>query len=158
MDEKYEDLFFKEELIKNIEKLPQNIELSLEKVKNVNKFWNDKNKLSSLINACINLEKTMDNINEKIIKEKTNINVKIKLSLEEIQKISIMEQIKSFGNIFGDSYNYIFKKCPDNTKEDRTLIITGDNENIMAKTTLFRNLNLGGTTCLCKLEIGKKYK
>ena len=47
VDEKYEALFFKEGLIKKSEKLPQKIKLSLETGKNLNKIWNDNDKLSS---------------------------------------------------------------------------------------------------------------
>ena len=80
VDEKYDYLFFKEELIKKYKKLPKKIELSLENGKNVNKFWNEHNKLSSLINDCINIEKNIEHINEineKILKGKANINLKI---------------------------------------------------------------------------------
>ena len=160
VDEKYEDLSFEEGLIKKSEKLPQKIKLSLEKWNNLNKFWNDNDKLISLINECINIEKNIaliNEINEKILKGKANINLKIKFSPEEIQKHSILQQIKSFGTIFNDSYKYIFKKCPDNIK-DRTFIIEGDNENIMTRITPFSNWNWRGTTCLYQLERGKEYK
>ena len=129
VDDKYEDLFFKEDLITNIEKLPSNIKLSLENGKNINKFWNDKNKLSSLINDCIKIEKNIENINElneKILKIKENINLKILFNPEEIQNHYIVEQIKAFGNILEDSNFYIFKKCPDNIQEDKTFIIKGN--------------------------------
>ena len=161
VDEKYDDLFFKEEIIKKYEKLPKKISVLSENGKNINKFWNNHNKLSSLINDCINIEKNIDHINEineKILKGKANINLKIKFSPEEIQKHSILEQIKSFGNIFDFSYKYIFKKCPDNTKEDITFIITGDNQNIMTRSTPFNRWNWRGTTCLYELERGKEYK
>ena len=132
VDEKYEALFFKEGLIKKSEKLPQKIKLSLETGKNLNKIWNDNDKLSSLINDCINIEKNIADINEinkMILKGKENKNLKIKFSPEEIQKHSILQQIKSFGTIFDNSYKYIFKKCPENIKEDKTFTVTGENEN-----------------------------
>ena len=67
VDEKYDDLFFKEELIKTSEKLPQKIKIFSEKGKSLNKFWNEYNKLSSLINDCIILEKNIEQIKEKQI-------------------------------------------------------------------------------------------
>ena len=160
VDDKYEDLFFKEDLITNIEKLPSNIKLSLENGKNINKFWNDKNKLSSLINDCIKIEKNIENINElneKILKIKENINLEIIFNPEEIQNHYIVEQIKSFGNILEDSNFYIFKKCQDNIQEDKTFIIEGNKENIMTRITPFSNWNWRGTTTLYELEKGKEY-
>ena len=73
IDEKYDDLFFKEELIKTSEKLPKKIVLFKEKCENINKFWNEPDKLSSLINDYINIEKNIEQINEineKILKGK----------------------------------------------------------------------------------------
>ena len=119
------------------------------------------NKLCSLINDCINIEKNIEHINEinkKILEGKKYINLKIKFSPEEIQKHSILEQIKSFGIIFNDSYKYIFKKGPDNIKEKRTFIITGENGNIMTRVTPFNNWDWRGTTCLYELKRGKIYK
>ena len=161
VDQKYEDLYFKEGLIKISEKLPKKIQSSLNNGKNINKYWDDNNKLCSLINDCINIEKNIEYINEinkKVLEGKKYINLKIKFSPEEIQKHSILEQIKSFGIIFNDSYKYIFKKCPDNIKEKRTFIITGENGNIMTRVTPFNNWNWRGTTCLYELKRGKIYK
>ena len=162
VDEKYNDLFFKEELIKISEKLPQKIKIFLENGNNLNKYWNEPNKLIQSINNCIKIEKNIEQINEineKILKGKLNINKKIIFSLEEIQNHNILEQIKSFGKILDDSYKYIFKKCPDNIKvEEKTFIISGDNQNIMTRTTPFKNWNWTGTTCLNQLEKGKEYK
>ena len=45
VDEKYNDLFFKEELIKISEKLPQKIKIFLENGNNLNKYWNEFNQL-----------------------------------------------------------------------------------------------------------------
>ena len=59
IDEKFNDLFFKEELIKESEKLPNKIKLALEKGKKTENEWNDDNKLSSLINDCLNIEKIL---------------------------------------------------------------------------------------------------
>ena len=60
IDEYYNNIYFKEDIIKKSEKLPNKIKKSIEKGKIINKEWNENN-LSSLINDCINIE---NNINE----------------------------------------------------------------------------------------------
>jgi len=54
IDEEYNNKYFKEELIKENEKLPNKIKKSIEKGKIIDKEWNENN-LSSLINDCINI-------------------------------------------------------------------------------------------------------
>ena len=49
VDKKFDELFFKEELIKKGEKLPNKIKISLENGKKIIKDW-DENKLNELIN------------------------------------------------------------------------------------------------------------
>ena len=44
----YNNLFFKEELIKESEKLPNNIKISLEKGKIIDSEWNNKKKVKSI--------------------------------------------------------------------------------------------------------------
>ena len=63
VDNKYKDLFGDENIIKESEKLPNKIKLSLEKGKLLDNEWNDNNKLSSNINNCINIEDNIKNIN-----------------------------------------------------------------------------------------------
>ena len=60
VDKQYENLFPKEEIIKEYEKLPNKIKLSLEKSKNINK---NENKLYSFINECIKIENIISDIN-----------------------------------------------------------------------------------------------
>ena len=60
IDQKFDSLFFKEDLIKESNKLPNKIKLSLEKGKNLNNDWNNGNKLNLLINDCINIEKILN--------------------------------------------------------------------------------------------------
>ena len=69
VDNKFEELFFKEELIKESEKLPNKVKEFLEKGKVPDEDWKDKNKLKAIINECINIEnsiKDINNINDKI--------------------------------------------------------------------------------------------
>ena len=49
-------MFFEEKFIKQNEKLPNKIKLSLEKSNIEESDWDDKKKLNALINNCINIE------------------------------------------------------------------------------------------------------
>ena len=70
VDKKFENLYIKEDIIKDIKKLPNKIKISLEKGKLIDKEDNKKdNNLSLLINNCIILEnniKEFNLINENI--------------------------------------------------------------------------------------------
>ena len=61
----YSITFCSDNLIKQREKLPQKIKLSLEKGKSIDNVWNnnDKKKLTSLIQDCINIENNIKDIN-----------------------------------------------------------------------------------------------
>ena len=96
-------MFFEEEFIKQNEKLPNKIKLSLEKSNVEDSDWDDKKKLNVLINNCINIEnniKDINIINEKIqkyklISDKDEINfVTDDNEIENFKKL-----IKSFGKI-----------------------------------------------------------
>ena len=62
IDEYYNNIYFKEDIIKKSEKLPNKIKKSIEKGKIINKEWNENN-LSSLINDCIIIENNIKEIN-----------------------------------------------------------------------------------------------
>ena len=57
----YDQEFFKEEKLKEIEKLPNKIKLSLEKEKIIEKEYND-NKKAFFINNCIKIENNLKEI------------------------------------------------------------------------------------------------
>ena len=86
VDNKFNELFFKEELIKESEKLPNQIKLNLEKGKSIindKNSWEDNNKLNFLINDCINIEKNIkdiNKINENIIKNTSLKNFQIEFN------------------------------------------------------------------------------
>jgi len=160
IDNKYDKTYCNEDIIKESEKLPNKTKILLEKGRTIVKEWNN-NKLNSLINDCINIEnniKEINNINEKIKKCNLNKNIKIKFYPEEEDEINkFLEKIKSFGNIADTSINnyiYKFKKCPNNIKEERKYMITGENENIITKTGT--DCNWAGTICENKLENSKE--
>ena len=56
VDNLYYDYFFKDDLMDKSENLPKKVKLALEKGKSIENEWNDDNKLSSIINDCINIE------------------------------------------------------------------------------------------------------
>ena len=69
VDKEFDNFFFKEELIKESDKLPIKVKSFLEKSKLLIKDnWNDGKKLKSLINDCIIIENNIDYI--RIINEK----------------------------------------------------------------------------------------
>ena len=94
VDKQYEKIFLNEKIIKDSEKLPNKIKVSLEKGKSIEKEWNDENKLNSLINDCINIEnniKDIYTINENIKNFNSNkyINFKFNPEEDELQKYLI---------------------------------------------------------------------
>ena len=62
IDNKFESLFFKGKKIKESEKLANNIKISLERGKIIDNDneWDNDNKLSLLINDCINIENNIE--------------------------------------------------------------------------------------------------
>jgi hypothetical protein len=102
VDTQFDDLFFKEELIKESEKLPKKIKNSLEKGKSIENEWNDDNNLCSLINDCLNVEKDIKQINDlnKIInKSKSNKSVNVTFKCGEKQTNAILDKLNKFGEL-----------------------------------------------------------
>ena len=100
VDNKYE-LYFNEKIMKDCDKLPNKIKISLQKGKEIENKLNN-NKLNLLINNCINIENNIKNIkilNESI--EKIN-NIQIN-SIEFISKEDeinqILNSLKKLGEI-----------------------------------------------------------
>ena len=113
LDKIYENTFFMEELIKNGEKLPNQIKIYKEKGNKLIKESDDNNnKLNDIINDCINIENIIKNIieiNESIDKCKSK---KIDIHFypeEEIQITELLEKIKKFGEINDEELEYKFK-------------------------------------------------
>jgi len=160
IDNQFDKTYYSENIIKESEKLPNKTKILLEKGKTIENEWNN-NKLNLLINDCINIEnniKEINNINEKIKNYNLSQNIQIKFYPEEENEINkFLEKIKSFGNIGGtniDNYIYKFKACPNNIKEERKYMITGENENIITKTGT--DCKWAGTICEYKLENSKE--
>ena len=103
VDLKFNQFFFKEELIKESEKLPKLLNTSIEGVKMNENDWNDENILPKLINDGINIENIIKNIDEIYVKinnftSKKNMSVEFSLNQDEIEK-GLIDNIKSFGRI-----------------------------------------------------------
>ena len=93
LDDIYENKFFKEDLIKKAEKLPNQIKTLLNKIKIVNEDFNNENKLIERINDCITIENKISNIfeiNENIEKLKL-IDTKILFLPEKEENIEFLE-------------------------------------------------------------------
>jgi len=137
INNKYNEFYFKEDIIKESEKLPYKIKESLEKGKLIDKEWiNESSKINSLINDCLNIEnniKAINYINKNIENYNLN-NLKIQFfpdNEEEINKL--IEDIKCFGKISSND-NYKFKKCPIDISEERKYLVSGNCDNILTKT------------------------
>jgi len=103
IDNKYNEIYGNDKIIKDGEKLPNKIKLSLEKGKLIDNDWNDNNKLCSLINDCIIIEnniKNMNIINESIKKCKENNDINIEFNLDNEYIDNFIKEIKSLGNIY----------------------------------------------------------
>ena len=125
IDKQYEDIYFSEKIMKDCEKLPNEIKISLEKGKILEKEYDEyekNNKLNLLINDCINVEKNIKNIN--IIEEKNkkfNLNnYNIDFNIKEDEDKNLFTTIKNFGNVYNKS---IIKLIND------SLILTKEEEN-----------------------------
>ena len=130
VDKQFNDNFISEHIIKENENLPTKIQLSLEKGKNIDKEWNDENKLNSIINDCINIENNIKEITviKNNIKNINDNKIKIKFYPDEENKMEkFLEIIKFFGkvgsniwleesNIFSsaDNYDFIFEEIEKN--------------------------------------------
>ena len=126
VDKKFDEIFSNENISNMNKNLPKRASMSLEKGKNIDKEWDDENKLNYIINDCINIENEINEIN-KINAKIKNIsnynNIKICFfPLDEKNDDNFCESINSFGEI--NIYNYnvsIFKDsniCKDIKKYD----------------------------------------
>ena len=146
IDEQYNKYCGDENIIKESEKLPNKIKISLEKGNLINNEWdndnNDKNnELNSKINDCINIENNIKDIlaiNENIKKIKDNNEVNFIFIPEEKGINQFIEQINQFGDITAHENNYEnnhfkFRESPLDKNNKLKYTITGDNKNILTK-------------------------
>ena len=107
VDKQFDENYFNENIINEAEKLPNKIRLSLEKGKLIDKDWNNEDKLSSILNDCINIEnniKNAGNINNNLKKYNDSPNSKIFFYPNDENEINkILNPIFSFGKIYNNS-------------------------------------------------------
>ena len=149
INNKYNKLYFKEDLIKLSENLPNKVNKLLEQSKCLNKEWKD-DKLISSINNCIQLEKSIKNINvikEKIRKFNTrNISIKFCRNVE----VDLFENdIENF--VKKNKNRYFFRNCPFNIEENKKYEIVGLGQNIVNK--IGKNSWVG---ILCENKLSKR--
>ena len=95
----YNNLYFKEDLIKNGEEISKQINSFLEKGKILNNEWENNNKLISNINDCINIENNIKNIIEinRNIDKCNSQKINIKFKPENQENTELEKNIKIFG-------------------------------------------------------------
>ena len=100
VDNYFKNMNLNEEILKDSLKLPNKIQISLEKGKLIDKENNNFKQLNSLINDCINIEKDIKDIysiNDKIkLLNSTNLGIQF---YPDENNINILKNIKEFGNI-----------------------------------------------------------
>ena len=125
IDEKFDKIYIKEDIIKESEKLPYKLKISLEKGKKIEKEWNDNN-LNSIVNDCINIEnniKEIKTINNIIDENKLNKKPKIYFSLGEDKINQFLDTIKSFGEIDEKQSNLdLYKDFDIKSKEPKIIL------------------------------------
>lgn len=129
IDKQFDNTFFKENIIKQSEKLPYEIKINLEKGKKIINEWEDDNKCIFLINESLNIEKNIENIQNinKKIENYYSENIKIKFNPDENYNNKdlyyFLDSIKSFGEIYNIEidFKYIIKHCPINIKETKDI-------------------------------------
>ena len=103
IDNNFKDNFCNEDMIKESNKLPNKIMNQLENIKYKEEDWNNDNKLSELINYCINIEndiENIDNINSKFKNSQDFKFIDVKnLFSPENESDKLIESIKKFGKI-----------------------------------------------------------
>ena len=121
--------------------MPNKIKKNLEKGNIKEDEWKDKNKLTFLINDCINIEnniKQIDLINETIKKcnSKTDLNIIFNPDEKEIEEF--LNHIKNFGNINcnENAPKELFGKPKENT-QNKTNYLFGNPKSIKSNNNLF---------------------
>ena len=122
VENQYNELYINENLIRDSEKFPNKIKLSLEKGKIIEKNWDDNN-LNSLINDCINIENNIKEINlikENIEKCNPNNNIIIDFKPDINEDINpFLETIKKFGYVYN---NINISKQSNIIKSDKEIV------------------------------------
>ena len=109
VDNLFSETFFKEDMIKQGEKTPNQIKQYLDQGKLLSNNWDD-NKLINNINVCINIENNIKSINEinENIKKNNSKKINIQFLTNENHINKFMENIKSFGQLGEEAFKFKF--------------------------------------------------
>ena len=131
IDNKFDDIYFNEEIIRQSQNLPNKIKISLDKGKLIEQEWNNIDKLGSIINDCINIEKSISDIKEinKNIEKCDLGGEKIIFIPEKNNEINeFLEKIKIFKiEVKKDIFNFKFKPGNNYILSNNGLIATKNN-------------------------------
>ena len=156
VEEYYNNIYLKEDIIKESENLSNKIKQSLEKGKIIDKEWKE-DYLSLLLSDCINIEnniKEINIINDNIKKCYLNKVKKIDYNIEEENINNIIDIIQNFGKIITeDDLNndnkiemknpiYENKEIYDNELKEKNKKIEELNELLKSKDNLINNQNI----------------
>ena len=160
VEQVYENYFFNKNFSKDIDKIENKLNLSINKGMLVsNEYNNDEINFISLINDCILIEDCIKEINylkENYEKYEKNETLAIDLKLKE-EEINFLNNIKNLGNIYTNNFFFKFKFFIDEYNyTNRKYIIIGEKENIAKKMTEDNQFTL--IRCENKLELNKIYK
>ena len=160
VEQVYENYFFNKNFSKDIDKIENKLNLSINKEMLVsNEYNNDEINFISLINDCILIEDCIKEINylkENYEKYEKNETLSIDLKLKE-EEINFLNNIKNLGNIYTNNFFFKFKFFIDEYNyTNRKYIIIGEKENIAKKMKEDNQFTL--IRCENKLELNKIYK
>ena len=160
VEQVYENYFFNKNLSKDIDKIENKLNLSINKGMLVsNEYNNDEINFISLINDCILIEDCIKEINylkENYEKYEKNETLSIDLKLKE-EEINFLNNIKNLGNIYTNNFFFKFKFFIDEYNyTNRKYIIIGEKENVAKKMAEDNQFTL--IRCENKLELNKIYK
>ena len=160
VEQVYENYFFNKNFSKDIDKIENKLNLSINKEMLVsNEYNNDEINFISLINDCILIEDCIKEINylkENYEKYEKNETLAIDLKLKE-EEINFLNNIKNLGNIYANNFFFKFKFFIDEYNyTNRKYIIIGEKENVAKKMTEDNQFTL--IRCENKLELNKIYK
>ena len=160
VEQVYENYFFNKNFSKDIDKIENKLNLSINKGMLVsNEYNNDEINFISLINDCILIEDCIKDINylkENYEKYEKNETLAIDLKLKE-EEINFLNNIKNLGNIYTNNFFFKFKFFIDEYNyTNRKYIIIGEKENVAKKMAEDNQFTL--IRCENKLELNKIYK
>ena len=101
VDKKYKESYKGEDIIKENEKLPNQIKLILEKSNKKENKWNNNDELNININECLEIENKINTIKKinSVIEPKKFEKVKINFYPDEDRINEFIKTIKNFGNV-----------------------------------------------------------